>query len=94
MAPWASEAPPISYGDRRARQLDELGQAGIVQLGLEVVGGSMYYMKLVRQGREPEYFGQTVTADDADQALLRWSLDDGQIRVIYGDLRVETLPVD
>ncbi|MCP4250722.1 MAG: hypothetical protein GY778_27090 [bacterium] len=84
---------PMITAQGRA-ELDELGQAGIMQLGLEVAGGAMYYMKLVRDGRDPEYFGETVTADDADQVLLRWSLDDGQIRVIYGDLEVETLPAE
>ena len=76
------------------KQLDELGQTGIIELGMEISGGAMYYMKLVRDGHEPEYFGDTVTADDADQVLLRWKLDDGQTRVIYGDLRVETLPAE
>lgn len=26
---------------------------------------------------------------DVDKVLLRWKLDDGQYRVIYGDLRIE-----
>ena len=69
-----------------------LDQQGIVQLGMEISAGGMFYMKLVREGHEPEYFGDSVTAADADQVLLRWTLDDGGARVIYGDLRVETLP--
>jgi hypothetical protein len=64
----------------------------VMQLGLEVSAGGIFYMELVKEGREPEYFGETVTADDADQVLLRWTLDDGQVRVIYGDLSVQTLP--
>ncbi len=75
-------------------KFDEIGVQGITQLGLEIVGGCMYYMKLVKEGYEPEYFGDTVTAKDADAVLMRWHLDDGQIRVIYGDLRVETLPAE
>ncbi len=35
------------------------------------------------------YYGDSVTADDVDKVLLRWRLDDGQYRVIYGDLRIE-----
>ena len=69
-----------------------LDQQGIVQLGMEISAGGMFYMKLVREGHEPEYFGDSVTAADADQVLLRWTLDDGGARVIYGDLRVETVP--
>jgi hypothetical protein len=75
-------------------QFDKLGQQGMVQLGMEIAGGSMYYMKLLRDGHEPEYFGDTVTADDADQVLFRWKLDDGSTRLIFGDLRVETLPAE
>ncbi len=76
---------------RSMAQLDELGQAGITQLGLEIGSGAMYYMKLVRDGAAPEYFGETVTSADGDQVLMRWKLPDGGTRVIYGDLRVETL---
>ncbi len=42
-------------------------------------------------GRGAEYFGETVTADDADEVLIRWTLEDGSTRVIYGDLRVENI---
>lgn len=49
-----------------------------------------FVQKLAADGREPEYFGESVTADDSDKVLLRWELDDGEVRVIYGDLRVET----
>ena len=32
-----------------------------------------------------------VTVRDYDRVLLRWRLDDGQYRVIFGDLRSETV---
>lgn len=73
-------------------KLDELGQSGIIQLSLEIGSGAMYYAQLVKDGHEPEYFGDTVTKADTDKVLLRWKLDDGQLRVIYGDLHAETLP--
>ncbi len=63
-------------------------------MALEITTGCMYYMQLVRDDRQPEYFGATVTADDAEEVLVRWRLDDGQTRVIYGDLHAETLPPD
>ena len=47
---------------------------------------------LLREGREPEYFGATVGPGDSDTVLMRWNLDDGHCRVIYGDLRAETVP--
>ncbi|MFQ5807328.1 MAG: hypothetical protein ACE5I3_12845 [Phycisphaerae bacterium] len=64
----------------------------LMQKAMTIGGGCMFYQELVRAGREPEYFGDSVTRDDADQVLLRWKLDDGRLRVIYGDLRIETLP--
>jgi hypothetical protein len=79
--------------EQGVHKLDELGYEGVVQLGMEVASGAKYYMQLVREGHEPEYFGDTVTADDADEVLLQWKLDDGRMRVIYGDLRIETVPV-
>ena len=45
--------------------------------------------QLEDQGKEPMYYGQTVTAADADKVLLRWKLNDTQYRVIFGDLRIE-----
>ncbi len=48
-----------------------------------------YVRELGAQGKEPAYYGDTVTAGDADKVLVRWKLDGGQYRVIFGDLRVE-----
>jgi len=45
--------------------------------------------QLEGQGKEPMYYGNTVTATDADKVLLRWKLNDTQYRVIFGDLRIE-----
>jgi len=50
-----------------------------------------FYQKLASEQREPEYFGATVKPGDSAAILLRWKLDDGRSRVIYGDLRAETL---
>jgi hypothetical protein len=80
--------------EEKRAEFDQLGQAGIMRLGIEIAGGTMYYMKLVRDGHEPEYFGDEVTPAETDRVLLRWRLDDGQVRVVYGDLRVETLPAE
>lgn len=42
---------------------------------------------LAEDGYDPVYHGDTVTAADADKVLLRWRLDNGQYRVVFGDLR-------
>ncbi len=52
---------------------------------------AMFYKKLANEQREPEYFGATVKPGDAKAVLLKWKLDDGRYRVIYGDLRAETV---
>ena len=56
----------------------------------EKLQGLGLYTLLEMKGRRPKYFGDKVTAEDADMVLLRWNLDNGQVRVIYGDLHVET----
>ena len=50
-----------------------------------------FYQKLASEQREPEYFGATVNPGDSAAILLKWKLDDGRSRVIYGDLRAETV---
>ena len=51
--------------------------------------GAQYVSRLEAEGKEPVYYGATVTAADSDKVLLRWKLDDGRCRVIFGDLRIE-----
>ncbi len=63
-------------------QLDD-GQIANLKYGAQHVG------RLEAQGNEPVYSGATVTATDSDKVLLRWKLDDGRYRVIFGDLRIE-----
>ncbi|MBN1345303.1 MAG: hypothetical protein JXQ73_21600 [Phycisphaerae bacterium] len=64
---------------------------------LDAVGkklqGIMLYTYLEMMGREPEYFGKAVQPGDADTVLMRWKLEDGSTRIIYGDLRAETVPI-
>jgi hypothetical protein len=51
--------------------------------------GAQHFSKLEAEGKEPVYSGATVTAADSDKVLVRWKLDDGRYRVIFGDLRIE-----
>jgi outer membrane lipoprotein-sorting protein len=54
----------------------------------------MFYMTLVREGKEPVYYGDIVGPADADRVLLRWKLSDTEYRVIYGDLATETVSAE
>jgi outer membrane lipoprotein-sorting protein len=59
---------------------------------MEVGTAFEFYQRLVRDGREPEYFGREVTAADGDAVLMQWRQDDSRLRVIYVNLTVETVP--
>lgn len=50
-----------------------------------------FMQKLVVSGQSPEYFGDIVTPHDAEEVLLKWRRPDGSYRIIYGDLRAETV---
>jgi len=58
---------------------------------LKAMAVAAFYMKLANEQRDPEYFGATVKPGDAEAILLKWRLDGGRYRVIYGDLRAETV---
>jgi hypothetical protein len=66
----------------------------MAQTAVTVTGACQFYMRLIRDGHQPEYFGDTVTAADPDAVLLQWHLENGDTRVLYGDLTIETLPAE
>jgi hypothetical protein len=47
-----------------------------------------------RDFSEGVYNGKTVTPKDASKVLVRWKLDDGDYRVIFGDLTSATVNAD
>jgi len=70
-----------------ARGEKAMDQQVSMQKSAEIGSGFKFYQTLTT----PEYYGKTVIPGQADAVLLRWKLTDGQWRVIYGDLRVETI---
>ncbi|HNS23105.1 MAG TPA: hypothetical protein PKH24_21585 [Sedimentisphaerales bacterium] len=58
---------------------------------ISISAPALFYMSLVQSKADPAYCGQTVGPKDADKVLLRWKLNDGQYRVIFGDLHAETV---
>ncbi len=87
---------------RRARQeqieamQEQIGSIGervkeMVDKIMPIQGAVMFYMTLAEERKEPVYYGNVVTPQDADKVLLRWKIDGNQYRIIYGDLRVETV---
>jgi len=65
-----------------------------IKVFFRVRGLSAFYKELVEDGIEIEYFGSEVGATDYDKILMRWKLKDGNWRVIYGDLRAETIEIE
>lgn len=62
---------------------------GMMQKMMDIQLAAQSYSKLATEGKSPEYFGETVTAADADKVLLRWKSGEGKVKVVYGDLKVE-----
>jgi len=52
-----------------------------------------FFDALVEQGHDVGYYGDTVTPTDANSVLMYWDLSETERRVIWGDLRVETMSV-
>lgn len=73
--------------EANAKAMSEFAEDAMIQ----ATAAAAFYQRLANDGLEPEYFGAKVTPGDADAVLLRWKLDDGKHRVIYGDLRAESI---
>ena len=54
----------------------------------------MFYMSLVQDKKDPAYFGNKVTPQDADMVLLRWKIDGNTYKVVFGDLSVVEMKHD
>ncbi len=73
------------------RKLDAAGTPPAIDddMIVKLKYAATYVRELGDEGKEPAYYGNTVTAADADKVLIRWKLDGGQYRAIFGDLRIE-----
>jgi len=49
------------------------------------------YSDLLEADKDVAYHGATVNIRDFSRVLMRWRLEDGRYRVIYGDLRLDTV---
>jgi hypothetical protein len=77
----------------RAAPDDELRRPEYVECG-NASRGFGWINHLQRHNAEAVYNGKTVGPDGKDKVLLRWKQDDGQYRVIFGDLRHETVDAE
>ncbi|MBN2591732.1 MAG: hypothetical protein JXA96_17835 [Sedimentisphaerales bacterium] len=61
---------------------------------MSMAGAVQFYMLLVQDQKNPAYYGDRVSPGEKAQVLMRWKVSDYDYRVIYGDLRVETIPFE
>ena len=54
---------------------------------LQMVG--MTYGAMVKDGNEPAYYGDKVTAEFPHAVLMRWKMSDNTYKVIFGDLSIK-----
>jgi hypothetical protein len=97
LARWADEREAAAGKAEAAARLAERRDAARKQrneLDRKVAAMLVFYRQLLLEDREPEYFGATVQPGDPDAVLMRWRWDDNQMRVVYGDLGVETVPLN
>jgi hypothetical protein len=59
---------------------------------LEMVG--QVYAAIEKEGKDPAYYGDKVTAEFTQAVLLRWKIDDGRYRVVFGDLSTRDVTSD
>jgi hypothetical protein len=71
-------------------QIDEARNKVMKKMAV-VQGACMFYAELVKTDKDAAYYGDKVTAGDADAVLMRWKISENQYRVIYGDLTAENV---
>jgi hypothetical protein len=78
---------------RAARQMEGAltGARAASEAMIKATALATFYKKLANEQRDPEYFGTTVKPGDPKGVLLKWRVDNGRYRVIYGDLRADTV---
>jgi hypothetical protein len=59
---------------------------------VDMVG--MMYTTLERDGKDPAYHGDRVSAATPQAVLFRWKINDNRYRVVFGDLHAEDVSAD
>ncbi len=60
----------------------------------DIFFATAFYDKLVREKRDIAYYGDKVKPGDSNGVVVRWEQSRGKYRVIFGDLRIETVSKD
>jgi hypothetical protein len=73
---------------------DPNNRGRIMQKRAPIMGLSLFHDTLVREQRDPAYYGDITSSQSPHTVLLRWRLDDGRYRVVFGDLSVRDASAD
>jgi hypothetical protein len=65
---------------------DQAAMQEVQQEFAPITGTALFHTKLVQEKRDPMYYGDRVGPADADAVLMRWRLDNGKYKVIFGNL--------
>ncbi len=72
--------------DEKIRKLTD------ILMPIQAIG--TFHAMLVADGKDPAYYGESVTPEDADQVLMRWRVSETEYRVIFGSLHAETVSAE
>jgi hypothetical protein len=59
---------------------------------VDMVG--MMYTALEKDGKDPAYYGDKVSAESPEAVLFRWKINDDTYRVVFGDLSTEDVSAE
>jgi outer membrane lipoprotein-sorting protein len=81
----AGLSAPCKVAPREEQLRDDYKECSAAKLGFA------HMNTIQRHNPDAAYYGKTVGPEDKDKVLFRWQLDDSDFRVIFGDLRAETV---
>jgi outer membrane lipoprotein-sorting protein len=61
---------------------------------MKLMALTMFNRILGGQQKDPVYHGDVVTPSDVELPLMRWEISDNEYRVLFGDLRAETVDAE
>ncbi len=87
-----SDSPAAARLKEELKGLTEQDRVNrLMDVGTPMRRVDRFFTALNTQGKDPAYYGKTVTPKDTDKVLLRWKVSDSEYRVIFGDLHAETV---
>ncbi len=88
----ASDSPAAVRLKEELKGLTEQDRINrLMEAGTPLRRVDRFFFALSANRKDPAYYGNIVTPQDADKVLMRWKVSDNEYRVIYGDLRAETV---